>query len=169
MTRQVLHPPFADFMQLLLKGNLLLKHMQHRQDTFARQLLDNHITQPGCVVLAVQGDRLAALTGQTLAMAAWKTQHSLALMIPEQERTSLTNLLTHRQTHNSNTTGQTHSATSSSSSSSKDGEEKESGSTTQTRDAAQEVGSAQQSQQVGGISTVESSGAEQPIISVAGE
>ena len=99
MTRQVLRPPFADFMQLLLKGTILLKHMQHRQDAFARQLVDDSVTRPGCVVLAVAGDRMAALTGQTLAMAAWKTQHSLALMIPEQERTSLTNLLTHRQTH----------------------------------------------------------------------
>ena len=99
MTRQLLRPPFADFMQLLLKGNLLLKHMQHRHDTFATQLSDDAAVQPGCVVLAVAGDRLVALTGQTLAMAAWKTAHSLALMIPEQERKSLTNLLIHRQPH----------------------------------------------------------------------
>lgn len=98
MTRQVLRPPFADFLQLLLKGNILLKHVQHRSDAFAAQLKDDAVIRPGCVVLAVEGERMAALTGQTLAMAAWKTKHSLALMIPEHERKSLTGLLTHRQT-----------------------------------------------------------------------
>ena len=104
MTRQVLRPSFADFMQLLLKGSLLTKHLTHRRDAFAVQLADDSVIQPGCCVLAVAGDRLQALTGQTLAMAAWKTQHSLALMIPEQERKSLTNLLTHRQPSSSSAT-----------------------------------------------------------------
>ena len=96
MTRQLLRPSFADFFQLLQKGSVLLHHFQHREDAFATGLLRS--VQDGCVVLLMQGERMASLTGdKALALAAWKTPHSLALMIPQAERTSLLNLLTHRQ------------------------------------------------------------------------
>ena len=155
MTRQLLRPPFADFMQLLLKGSILIKHLQHRQDLFARQLMEHSAVQPGCVVLAVDGDRLQALTGQTLAMAAWKTQHSLALMIPEQERTSLTNLLTHRQPH-SRSSGHSSAGTESSSHNTAAGGTAQQPTTVQT---VQENGSSmQQSEKVGGGDSVAFSG-----------
>jgi hypothetical protein len=95
MTRQLLSPSFADFFQLLQKGSVLLKHFTEREDSFARALMTE--VKDGCVILLVQGDRMTALTGdKVLALAAWKTPHSLALMIPQQERKSLINLLTQR-------------------------------------------------------------------------
>ena len=73
---------------------MLLKHVDVRTDAFAVELLSG--VSDGCVVLLVQGERMRSLTGdKVLALAAWKTPHSLALMIPQQERKSLLNLLTH--------------------------------------------------------------------------
>ena len=103
MSRQLLRPTFADLLALLLKGSLLLKHLAGRRDAFAQSLRqEGGQLQDGCVVLLMDGsedERIAALTAGTLALAAWKTQHSLALMIPQQERSSLINLLTHRHQH----------------------------------------------------------------------
>ena len=103
MTRQLLRPSFADFVALLQRGHVLLRPFHERTDAFAAALRAD--VRDGCVVLLVHGEGAHSLVAdRTLALAAWKTPHSLALMIPQHERRSLLNLLTHTDTNpNTNT------------------------------------------------------------------